>query len=78
MQDRTALINHDTYTETPVCYGYGINCFSLGTCVPRSKVMPLHAILGGTGSVGQGQGPKCHKFAGHGGPLLIHKGPDFF
>jgi len=40
--------------------------------------MPLHAILGATGIVGWGQGPKCHKFAGHGGTLFIQKEPDIF
>lgn len=51
-------------TENPLCCGHGINCLSLGTCMPRNKGMPLHAILGGTSSVGWGQGPTYHESAG--------------
>lgn len=46
--------------------------------MPKNMGMPLHDILRGTGSVGWGQGPKCYESAGHGGPLPLHKGPDFF
>lgn len=49
-------------------------CLQIRVC----HSMPLHAIFGGTGSVDWGQGPKCYESAGHGGPLLLHEGPDFF